>query len=59
MPKAINIRNLEDDVYLALKRRAKSAGISVPELMRRHMRLMVLEEPPRLTSGWNRLASVL
>ena len=49
MPKTISIRNLDDEVYLALKRRAESAGISVPEFLRRHMRLMALQEPPRQT----------
>lgn len=49
MPKTINIRNLDDEVYLALKRHAESAGIWVPELVRRHLRLLALEEPPNLT----------
>jgi plasmid stability protein len=35
VPKTIRIRNIDDDVYAALRRRAAEAGISVPELLRR------------------------
>jgi plasmid stability protein len=35
MPKTIQIRDLDDDVYAALLRRAAEAGITVPELLRR------------------------
>lgn len=35
MPKTIQVRDLDDDVYEALRRRAAQAGLSVPELMRR------------------------
>ncbi len=35
MPKTIQIRDLDDDVYAALSRRAAVAGISVPDLLRR------------------------
>lgn len=35
MPKTIQIRNLDDEVYAALVRRAAEAGITVPELLRR------------------------
>ena len=35
MPKTIQIRDLEDDVYAALASRAGEAGISVPDLLRR------------------------
>jgi len=35
MPKTIQIRDLDDDVYAALVRRAAEAGITVPELLRR------------------------
>jgi hypothetical protein len=34
MPKTVQIRNLDDDVYAALVRRAAETGISVPELLR-------------------------
>ena len=34
MPKTIQIRDLDDDVYAGLTRRAAEAGISVPELLR-------------------------
>ncbi|MEE4023923.1 hypothetical protein V1Y59_12625 [Gordonia sp. PKS22-38] len=35
MPKTVQIRDLEDDVYAALARRAAEEGVSVPELLRR------------------------
>jgi plasmid stability protein len=34
MPKTVQIRDLDDDVYAALTRRAAEAGVSVPELLR-------------------------
>lgn len=35
MPKTIQIRDLDDDVYAGLVRRAAESGITVPELLRR------------------------
>jgi hypothetical protein len=35
MPKTIQIRDLDDDVYAALVKRAAEAGITVPDLLRR------------------------
>jgi plasmid stability protein len=35
MPKTIQIRDLDDDVYQALVKRAAEAGVSVPDLLRR------------------------
>jgi hypothetical protein len=35
VPKTIQIRDLDDDVYAALARRALDAGVTVPELLRR------------------------
>jgi antitoxin FitA len=35
MPKTIQIRDMDDEVYAALVRRAGEAGITVPELLRR------------------------
>lgn len=35
MPRTIQIRDLDDDVYEALRRRASEAGLTVPELLRR------------------------
>jgi hypothetical protein len=32
----VQIRDLDDDVYAALSRRAAEQGISVPELLRQH-----------------------
>jgi antitoxin FitA len=34
MPKTVQIRDIDDEVYAALLRRAAEAGISVPELLR-------------------------
>jgi hypothetical protein len=35
VPRTIQIRDLDDDVYAALVRRSAEAGITVPELLRR------------------------
>lgn len=35
MPKTVQIRDIDDQVYAALVRRAAEAGITVPELLRR------------------------
>jgi hypothetical protein len=35
VPKTIQIRDLDDDVYAALARHAAAAGTTVPELLRR------------------------
>lgn len=35
MPKTIQIRDIDDEVYAALQRRAGEEGITVPELLRR------------------------
>jgi plasmid stability protein len=35
VPRTIQIRDLDDDVYAALRRRAAEAGLTVPELLRR------------------------
>ena len=35
MPKTIQIRDIDDDVYLALVKRAGEAGLTVPDLLRR------------------------
>jgi plasmid stability protein len=35
MPKTIQIRDIDDEVYAALARRAADAGVSVPDLLRR------------------------
>ena len=34
MPKTIQIRDIDDDVYAGLRRRAAEEGLSVPELLR-------------------------
>ena len=35
MPKTIQIRDVDDDVYEALARRAAEAGLSAPEYLRK------------------------
>lgn len=35
MPKTVQIRDIDDDVYAALARRAADAGLTVPDLLRR------------------------
>ena len=35
MPKTVQIRDIDDDIYAALARRAAESGITVPELLRR------------------------
>ena len=35
MPRTVPIRDIDDDVYLALARRAAEAGMTVPDLLRR------------------------
>jgi hypothetical protein len=35
VPKTIQIRDVDDEVYAALARRAAEAGITVPDLLRR------------------------
>jgi len=37
MPKTVQIRDIDDDVYAALARRAADAGLTVPDLLRREM----------------------
>lgn len=34
MPKTIQIRDIDDEVYAGLRRRAAEEGVSVPELLR-------------------------
>lgn len=35
MPKTVQIRDIDDEVYAALARRAAEIGVSVPDLLRR------------------------
>ena len=37
MPKTMQIRDVDDEVYDALARRAAEAGLTVPELVRREL----------------------
>ena len=41
MSKTIQIRDVDDDVYAALSRRAAAAGITVPDLLRREAARLV------------------
>lgn len=36
MPKTVQIRDIDDEVYAALARHAAEVGVTVPELLRRH-----------------------
>jgi antitoxin FitA len=38
MPKTIQIRDIDDEVYAGLRRRAAEEGLSVPELLRAEAR---------------------
>jgi plasmid stability protein len=40
MPKTVQIRDIDDEVYRALARRAAEAGVSVPELLRHQAELL-------------------
>jgi hypothetical protein len=40
MPKTVQIRDIDDDSYRALQRRAAAAGITVPEFLRREIARM-------------------
>lgn len=35
MPRTVQVRDIDDDVYAALARRAAEAGLTVPDLLRR------------------------
>jgi hypothetical protein len=37
MPKTIQIRDVDDDVYVALARRAEEQGLTVPDLLRKRV----------------------
>ena len=37
MPRTVQIRDIDDDVYAALARRAAETGLTVPELLRREV----------------------
>jgi len=37
MSKTVQIRDIDDDIYAALTRRAADAGLTVPELLRREV----------------------
>lgn len=62
MPKTIQIRDIDDEVYRALARQAAEGGITVPELLRREACRMAsrptikewLERTRRVSSGLTR-----
>jgi antitoxin FitA len=37
VPKTVQIRDIDDEIYAALQRHAAEAGVSVPELLRREV----------------------
>lgn len=45
MPKTVQIRDVDDEVYAALLRHAADLGVSVPELLRREM-IRLSRRPP-------------
>lgn len=47
MPRTVQIRDIDDDVYEALKRRATEVGLSVPEYLRQEAERLAT----RLTVG--------
>lgn len=53
MPKTVQIRDLDDDVYAGLVRRAAEEGITVPELLRREA--AKLASRPSMTQWLGRL----
>ena len=44
MPKTVQIRDIDDDVYAGLVRRAGEEGITVPELLRREAARLAIEK---------------
>jgi plasmid stability protein len=41
VPRTIQIRDLDDELYEGLRRRAADAGVTVPELLRREAKRLV------------------
>jgi antitoxin FitA len=54
VPKTVQIRNLDDDLYAALRQRAAAIGISVPALLRKHAKRLVQFDlvPPVSMQEW-------
>jgi hypothetical protein len=52
MPKTVQIRDLDDEVYAALARRATEAGVGVPELLRAEATRLAAR--PTMTEWLNR-----
>lgn len=52
MPKTVQIRDIDDEVYAVLARRAAEVGITVPELLRREA--VRLASRPSLEEWLNR-----
>lgn len=46
MPKTVQVRDLDDDVYAALATQAADAGLSVPELLRREIMRVAARPSP-------------
>ncbi|HMU79181.1 MAG TPA: hypothetical protein P5193_06160 [Microthrixaceae bacterium] len=47
MPRSIQIRDVDDDVYEALAKRAAEVGLSVPEYLRRKIARLAAATGPR------------
>ena len=45
MPKSVQIRDVDDEVYAALTRHAADLGVTVPELLRREMARLARRPP--------------
>jgi antitoxin FitA len=52
VPKTVQIRDLDDEVYAGLARRAAEAGVSVPELLRAEAARLAAR--PTMTEWLNR-----
>lgn len=51
MPKTIQIRDLDDEVYLALGRRAADAGVTIPELLRQEAERLAAPDRGRVAGA--------
>ena len=54
MPKTVQIRDIDDDVYARLKRRAAAEGMSVPEILKREA--IRLSERPSMKEWLERVS---
>ena len=52
MSKTVQIRDIEDEVYAALVRRAADEGITVPELLRREVARLAARPSVAVSQAW-------